>query len=406
MKTARILPLLLIIIFIAAVSSCGGGHKQTRGDSRDTGESMRAKATGYAMIFDEDISLARDRATDDAKNELVKEVLGEKVHGTSMMENFELVHTAVEAESYGLVKNVKVLDEGKKGREYFITIEGTVEIAAVKSVIESALERYGKPRFMVLIEETFEGSKNRPGFTETETVIQDVMGRQGFRFVDARTVRDLMEKERAAMNRAARGNVDDDVQMLLMNTAGAEVMIVGEARTTDQSAAMKQYSENLKSKRANIVLRAIDIYTGNIISTRSLDAPGLDIDSGTASKKAIEAAITSQRGLGKDEPGEFTQQIIREFTKAATNRQINILITGLDYSNLRSFQNQVQQRIRGARDVQQRGQVGEAARLELFFTGKTHDFIDELQAKSGAMGYNVDVREHYPNRIVMHVTLR
>jgi hypothetical protein len=398
----------LIFAVSTSVVSCGG-KKQTRDSSKKSSSSknkMRAQETGYAMIYDGDTALARDRATDDAKSGLVKKVLGESVRGTTTMENYELVSSVVEAKSFGLVKDTKVIKQSAVGNEFSITIEGTVELSAVEDAIEDALARYGKPKFMVLVEETFEGQQNQPGFTETETVMQDIMGNLGFEFVDAQTVQDLMRRERATMANAVKGNVNDDVQKLLLNTIGAEVIIVGKSVTMDQSATLREYGVgNMKSKQANIIIKAIDLYTGGIIATKSLNAPAIHIEPRTASKLAIEKALMSDKGLGKTSPGEFTRNIITKFTKAATNRQINILITGLDYYGLKKFRNQLEQRVRGIKSVNPKGQVGTAARLEVYFAGKTHDFIDELQGKGFDMGFNIEIKENYPNRVVLNVTL-
>jgi hypothetical protein len=92
------------------------------------------------------------------------------------MEDYELVANIVEAKSYGLVKNIKIIKQWQEGTEYFVTIEGTVEPSVVEDAIEDALNRYGRPKFMVLIKETFNGKENMPGFTETEMLIQEIMG--------------------------------------------------------------------------------------------------------------------------------------------------------------------------------------------------------------------------------------
>ena len=44
-----------------------------------------------------------------------------------------------------------------------VELEGTVVPAVVEDAIEDALNRYGRPKFMILISETFERSHERPG---------------------------------------------------------------------------------------------------------------------------------------------------------------------------------------------------------------------------------------------------
>ncbi len=402
---------IIAVIFISGLIACGGGKAVKEQESKPFSidekqgktEPSRGRAKGVAAIFDNDKALARDRAINDARNKLVEQVLGATISGQSVMKNFELVSMLVESRSYGLVKNEKILDEKSDADMYMVELEGTVEQAAVEDAIESALTRYGRPKFMVLINETFEGKTNAPGNTETEYLMQERMGNSGFQFVDIKTVKDLMRKQRAKMNMALNGDVNPDVQNLLLDDQGAEVIIVGTAQTKDQSEALRNLSKNMKSKSAIIRLKAIDLYTGRILATTSRNAPGVHIESDTASKKAIENVIRMVLGdrnesTGKFKVGPFMDEIIRQFVKAATHRQINLAVRGLDFNGLKKFRDQVQNRIRGVQQVIEKGRSGAAAKIEVYFAGTTNEFLDELKAKSDKMGFAIDIPENFPNR--------
>jgi len=407
MKKGFILALSFILLTVFA--SCGGGKSvkddSTSGSSKKSSQQNRGQETGYATIFDNDTALARDRATDDAKSKLVKKVLGENISGTSLMENYELVANIVEAKSYGLVKNVEIIKKWQEGTEYFVTIEGTVEPSVVEDAIEDALNRYGRPKFMVLVKETFNGKDNIPGFTETEMLVQEIMGNSGFQFVDAAMTQELMKREKAKMQKAVSGSVSEDVQDLLLDDAGAEVIIVGTAETKAQGAATLQRmgATEMKSRSAIIRIKAIDVYTGDILASTSKQAPGLHIEDETASKKAIEAALKQILGKtdddGKFAAGPFMETIVKKFVKAANAREIKVLIAGLEANDLRTFRDQVSNRIRGVSQVMEKGRVGKAARLEVLFAGKTPDFEQELTAKANAMGFDIDVKSSRPNKL-------
>ena len=401
--------LTLTLILLALLISCGGG-KSVKDDKSSKAQKNpnRGQETGYATIFDNDTALARDRATDDAKSKLVRTILGESISGQSIMQDFELVSSIVEAKSYGLVKNVKIIKQWQEGTEYFVTIEGTVEPAVVQDAIADALNRYGRPKFMVLIQETFNGKKNTPGFTETEMLIQEVMGNSGFQFVDAAMTQELMRKERAKMQKAVTGSISDDVQDLLLDDAGAEVLILGTAETREQGAKTLSAfgATEMKSRSAIIRIRAIDAYTGAVLASISRDAPGLHIEDETASKRAIEAALKQILGrtdpdTGKFEPGQFMQTIVKKFVQAANAREINVLIAGLNAAELRNFRDQVSNRVRGVSKITEKGRDGQAARLEVIFAGKTVDFEQELTAKASNMGFQIDVKSSRPNKLVM-----
>jgi len=398
----------LSCLLLAVMISCGGDKNVRDGGKSGKGDPNRGQETGYATIFDNDTALARDRATDDAKSKLVRKILGESIRGQSIMENYELVSNIVEAKSFGLVKKVEVIKQGKSGdTEYFVTIEGTVEPGVVEDAIEDALERYGRPKFMVLVDENIEGDRNAPGMTVTELTIMNIMGNSGFEFVDAATTQDLMKKERSKMQKAVKGTVSDDVQDLLLDDAGAEVIIYGTVVVTDQSKVMTQYSANMKSKQANINLKAVDVYTGSIIATAVGNAASVHIDDKTAGKDAIQKCLGQSKLLGKNDendkfqPGAFMNTIIKKFVKAANNREIKIIVAGLSSSELKDFRDQVSNRIRGVQKVVEKGRDGKAAKLEVYFAGKTNDFEEELTAKASAMGYDINVTSSRPNKLIM-----
>jgi hypothetical protein len=163
------------------------------------------------------------------------------------MENFELVKMFVEERTYGLVKNERIVSQKNEGGMFTVVLEGTVVPAVAEDAIEDALNRYGRPKFMMLISETYEGHMNQPGMTDTELKMQERMLSVGFDFVDAQVVNRLMQSQYGRMTRAMNGQIGADVQELLLNDNGAEVLIIGTAQTKDQSGALREYTSNMKS---------------------------------------------------------------------------------------------------------------------------------------------------------------
>ena len=162
----------------------------------------------------------------------------------------------------------------------------------------------------------------------------------------------------------------------------------------------------MKSKQAIVRLKAIDVYTGSIVAAMSRNAPGVHIDSATASKKAIENVFKAILGktdpdTGKFKMGPFMDTITGKFVKAASQRQINLLVAGLDYTGLKDFRDNVSNRIRGVKSVTSRGQAGKLAKVEVLFAGKTNDFADELMAKADNMGFEIKISESYPNKLIL-----
>ncbi len=394
---------LTLAFFIAGLITCGGGGKQVKKSGGK--DSMRGSATGYGTIYDNDNALARDRAIDDAMNKLVKIVLGTTVEGKSVVQDFQLIESIVEAKSTGMVRDWEILKEGPEQGAFVVTIEGEVYPQAVNDTIQATLQNYGRPKFMVLVNETFEGTQNDPGYTTTELTMMELMQNAGFEFVDASMTQQLMKRERGKMAQAISGKIGGDVQDMLLDDAGAECIITGQVKTNDQSNVLKSYSANMKSKQAIVNIKAIDVYTGNILASTSANAPGIHIDDATASKNAIQACLKRILGStdesGNFQSGPFMNQITKKFLEAATRRMIMITVAGLDYDGLTKFRNQIQNRVRGINKVYTRGQSGKAAKIEVEFAGKTTDLADELRAKSQGLGFDIEIKESFPNKLVL-----
>jgi hypothetical protein len=399
---------ILIFVLMFGLLSCG--EKSGSQVKKTPGNSMRGQETGYGTIYDNDKALARDRAIDDAMNKLVKKILGTTVSGRAIVEDFALVESIVEAKSSGMVKDWKIIKEGAEDGTFIVTIEGEVYPQAVNDAIEATLKNYGRPKFMVLVNETFEDTQNAPGNTVTELTMMDIMGQAGFEFVDPAVTQELIKKEKAKMAKAMTGFVGEGIQDTLLNDIGAEVIITGEVKTKDQSKVMAEFSKNMKSKSAIVNIKAVDMYTGRVLASTSANSPGVHIDSDTASKMAIQRCLQSILGKtdesGKFISGPFMNQITKKFLQSATHRMIMLSIGGLNYDELTKFRNQIEHRVRGIQKVYTRGQAGKYSKIEVEFTGKTTDLADELKAKAPNLGFQVEIKETYPNRILLIATTK
>ncbi|MBN2403088.1 MAG: hypothetical protein JXN64_11900 [Spirochaetes bacterium] len=399
----------IMIAIMFGLLSCGGGKSDGSQVKKSPENSMRGQETGYGTIYDNDRALARDRAIDDAMNKLVKKILGTTVSGRAIVEDFALIESIVEAQSTGMVRNWKILKEGAEQGTWVVTIEGEVYPQAVNDTIEATLRNYGRPKFMVLVRETFEGKANAPGSTVTELTMMDIMGRAGFEFVDAAVTQELMRKEKAKMTKAMTGAIGEDVQNILLADIGAEVIITGDVKTSDQSHAIAAYSKNMKSKSAIVNIKAVDVYTGRILASTSTNQPAVHIDNDTASKMAVQRCLQSVLGKTDESTGQFVSgpfmnQITRKFLESATRRMIMMNIAGLNYNDLTKFRNQIEHRVRGINKVYTRGQAGKYSKIEVEFAGKTTDLADELKAKGPNLGFQIEIKETYPNRIMLTAT--
>ena len=401
MKKNRAIPIIILIFSIA----CSGG-KQIQLSESIPEHVYRGQATGNATIFANDVASAKDRAVNDAQNKLVLQILKETVAGRSLEQDFILVSNIIKAKSFELVKDYSIIKDWQERGVYFATIEGAVEVAVVEDAMDSILNTYGRPNFMVLIKETFEGKKNVPGFTEIEMIIQQQMENSGFRFVDSSTIQTLSNSNKSVMNNAINGIVNENDRNVLLNTIGAEVLIIGTVATHDQSTAMDL--DDMRLKHAIVRLRAIDLYTGRVVAAANQNAPGMHTEDAAASRAAIANII--KHILGRHDPdtgkfvnGVFLLRIVNAFLKATNERKINLEITGLGLEDLTKFRNALLTKIRGVNSVVLRNRSGNITRFEVSFGGKTNDLANSLLAD---IGFNIKINESHPNRLVIHAEIK
>ena len=400
--------LAVTLMFLVGVLSCQKKTTKNPGANLDT---SRSQAKGVATIYDDDKALARDRAIDDAMNKLVKKVLGTTIQGKQLIQDYEMVEDIIETKTSGMVKNWKVLDEVARGNMYEVTLEGEVYPAAVGDTIAATIKNYGRPKFMILVQEKIGGKTSMPGMTITEAKMIEIMDKFDFEFVDAAITQQLMKSDRSKMQQAMSGNLGSSTVKDKFFDIGAEILIVGTVDVKDQTGAVRNMglSQNAKSKVAIMTLKAVDISTGNIMGSITANGRGLDINGDAAAQKAIVQCVEKVIGStddddgGKFVQGSFLKQMTRKFLKAANQRSITTLVRGLNYDELKKFRNALLERIRGVKSVETRGASGRDSRLDVTFAGRTIAFSDELKNKSGKIGFDIDIIEFKPNKVLISV---
>jgi hypothetical protein len=391
-----------MLLLSALLFSCSTGQQKETARER-----FISTARGSSTIFDDDKAFARDRALDDAKNNLVQKVLGVTVSSRTLVKDFALVSKLIKARSYGLVRDITILSEKIDGTLYRVTIRGRVEPQAVQEAVDDTLIRYGRPRFLVIVQETILGKPSSPDDNTTTSLVQEIMSNSGFDFIDPRFIKGLSKKEKKIISTA--GTPPLDYLQVLLEKNNAEVIITGSVKTIDQSSVLGENTK-MKSHQALVRLRAVDAYTGKILAAKSIQLPGIQITDQAASRVAIKNCLEKimgreDRDSGKFSMGPFIKQIVHRFTRGATERQITITIQGLSgYEEVRKFRNALGNRIRGVDSVISRKLRKGTAEIEVVFAGKTAGFLDELKAKSKKMGYHITIVESYPNRAKLRVS--
>lgn len=299
-----------ITLALVVIVSCGSAvRKEGYVDGVYVG-----RAEGKGLIFRNDVKRARENAISQALEMLVDKAKAETPPGAgpSAAEAFVLGSNA------RIVKNARVLSEGVKGSHFVVIVEGEVHTAGAYDEVRKLIKKHRIPRVMIFINEQVEGVRSRPGITLTELAIAGTLASLGFEVLDPGAVKGLAAESIPDDFRGSpgsNGRLGAELRRL-----GAGLIIVGIARTADQSKVMSQLNRAMRSKRAIMGLKAIDLATGAIMASVSLNAPGVGRDDAAATRSAVEHCVA--RALGRFDlreerfrPGTFLQQIILNYAR-------------------------------------------------------------------------------------------
>lgn len=357
-KTRKsIFALLYIPLFIALVA-CKTGQPKPEGNDG------WVEVTGVSVINNGNLGLAKDEALKDAKRVAVQEVLGSIVSARTDVKNLQLVQSSVTSKSEGLIETFSILNAAAvSSAEYQVKIKAKVSMVLINKAIEEVVASQGKPRMMVILDETFNGRADGNKIAQTELEMQFIA--QGFPFVDRAAVEKIVARNKRKIASALSG--DNSAARALGVDAGAEIILVGTSRVKE---AGKIADSQLISMQADVNVRVIDINTGKLLTAGQDHGayPHINAESGAVS--AVKKAVTPLR-----------EKLVTDIVKLwDINRgnTIALLVTGLDYEKLMVLRGELTEKVRGVKAVNPKGSAGKAAKLEIEFEGSSFDLADRL----------------------------
>lgn len=341
------------------------------------------EVTGVAVIKNGNLGLAKDEALKDAKRVAVQEVLGSLVSARSDVKNFELVRQTVTSKSEGLIEKFSILSSAAvSDSEYQVRIKAKVSETLVNQTIEELLASQGKPRMMVILEETFNTKPDNNKVAQTELEAQFIA--QGFPFVDRATVERILSKNRKKIAAALGGN--NTAARELGVDAGAEIILVGNSRVKE---AGKVAGSQLISVQADLNVRVIDINTGKILTAAQEHGAYPHINPESGGVMAVKRAVTPLR-----------EKLVADIVKLWDINRANtiaLLVTGLDYEKLMVLRGELIEKVRGVRAVNPKGSSGKVAKLEIEFEGSSFDLADRLV--TSGLSIKLKIGEVKPNAL-------
>lgn len=322
------------------------------------------EVTGISAIKGGNLGLAKDEALKDAKRVAVQEVLGSMVSARSDVKNFQLVKQTVTSKSEGMIETFTILSAAAASDvEYQVRIKAKVSEAMINQAIEEVVASQGKPRMMVIVDESFNNKADGNKVAQTELEAQFIA--QGFPFVDRATVEKIVSKNRKKIAAALGGN--NSAARELGVDAGAEIILVGSSRVKE---AGKIAGSQLISVQADLNVRVIDINTGKILTAGQEHGAYPHINAESGGVMAVKKAVTPLR-----------EKLVTDIVKLWDINRANtiaLLVTGLDYEKLMVLRGELTEKVRGVKAVNPKGSAGKAAKLEVEFEGSSFDLADRL----------------------------
>ena len=281
--------ILLPLAFSLLTTGCSGSRTRLQ-KAAGSGDEI-VEAEGTVPYRAEDLPGTQAAALAAAQRSAVEQVVGVYVDAKTRVDKAVAVENNILARVQGYVKKYYVLSEGRSGDWYKTRIRALVATQKIHEDLDSLglLRRpaVGNPRVIVSLQEWIGENKNAGG-EATRALTQGLLDR-GFHVVDL----------------PASANREEDPSEIAksLSPGTAELLVAGLARAQDLGYGHKAFG-GLESYRASVTFRVLEIGTGEVVTTVSQVASGLEgareIAAGKALEKAAQAAAADLANLPQE----------------------------------------------------------------------------------------------------------
>lgn len=340
----------------------------------------KVRAKGLATIQKNFIDIARSKALDEAQRNAVEKAVGVMVTSSTNVENFQVKMDRILSESKGYISTYKIISEKRTGDNYEVEIEAEISQGKLRdkmTAINLIMVRKAKPRVMLVF----------TGMTSKDSVAEAAMAKyfiaQGFRLVDARTVKRNKDYERlqdVAEQKTISG---------IAHRYGAEIIIVNTVEANSNPFQINDLEMN--HNKVVISGKIINGDTGSIITTGAEQkaAPGMKDDF----KALIDEVATK---LARNLVDNVLENWSSELANAAI---VKLVVSGLNsQADLMELKSLLAEEVKGFKAANQRYYSRGKVELDLDVEGDAdavaHD-IESITVKNKKM----KVLEISPNRV-------
>lgn len=311
------------------------------------------KGDGY--IYVQNIKgLNLDDAELNAKREIIAKGLGELIEGSSQVLDGEAKEKILEASVEGYVIDYQQIGpDRKKEGMVIIDAKGKVNANALKNALETRYKDVGRPRFLMIVDETINGRKSSGNVNVTENAM--VSKFTIFDFLDREQFKRILTKE-AGKSVGIYG--DARLEAKALDAAAemeAEILLIGQSETKNIGKIM---DSDLNSIQSTVRFKLVDVGSASILAADNAGAAAPHVDPERGAQDSIDKAL--EKALPK-----IKEQIERKWKRGTT---IRLTIEGLNYDDYVDNGTQaVIRKIKGVNEVNERssGNVNNMISLEV-----------------------------------------
>jgi hypothetical protein len=347
-------------------------------------EAKTVTGEGSAKIVKGDTKSAKESALTLAMRNAVEQV-GSEIISETVVEDFELVKDEIISRARGYIHEYKILEEGKRGDEYYVKISAVVSAKEVKDDATFIYKKMDKPRVIVMLTEMEGGSSNQSKIAEN-TLSEYLMTKE-LSILDAESVKAKIGAD--SIRLAAEGDVQSAKKIGALS--GAEVIITGTVR----AGAPESVKGVLYSSRGYASIRVMNGETGEIYAFSTVEENGVDGSADGSVMKAIKNASTKVAH-------DIFSKMLKKWNEFVLNgRNIEVLISGVNFGELKELKTLIGG-LEGVKEVIQRNYESPSVIFDVRFIGKS-ERLAELLTATGFKGKKFNVTSIQPNKIVLKI---
>ena len=384
----------LTALFAMGVLLVAGSSTEAQATKAD-----KVTAMGQAAIFGGDKGRARDKAIEDAMRKAVEQAVGAMISSETVTENFQLIKDQIFSKSKGYVRKYKVLSEKEDSGAWVVRIEAEVASGNLDKDLQgvlAVLQAKNMPRVLLMITEQNVGSQGNAAWWAgessygidmgaVENTFIDTWGPKGFEFVDRQALQGKLSVGGALSDNPTNAEVKE-----FASKTGAEVVVIGKALANDVGSIM---GTAMRSIRANISIRALNLDNGSILATATNTATVGHIDATTGGTQALQ-------NVSRKAADALLSKIMAKWQEhVAGPQKISVTIAGVKKSkHLRLIQSHIRNQVRGVQNVRQRSYRKKIAQIDVEMKGSSQDLAEELEEKKFP-GFSLEIEEITANAV-------